>query len=65
MPATVDAAEIAASHRGGAHIVEGPLALDLALSSEAARLKGIDSKVAGKADLLLVSAIDVGNVLGK
>lgn len=65
MPATVDAAEIAASHRGAAHIVEGPLALDLALSSEAARLKGLDSKVAGKADLLLVSTIDVGNVLGK
>lgn len=65
MPATVDAAELAAEYENERHIVEGPLALDLALSREAAEIKGFPSRVAGETDLLLVSAIEVGNVLGK
>ncbi len=65
MPATEDAAKLAEMYKGSRHIVEGPLALDLALSKEAAQAKGFTSQVAGEPDLLLVSAIEVGNVLGK
>jgi phosphate butyryltransferase len=46
-------------------IVSGPLALDNALSAEAARAKGLDHPVAGRADLLLVPTIETGNALGK
>jgi phosphate butyryltransferase len=45
--------------------VFGPLALDNALSPEAAWAKGITHPVAGRADILLVPTIEVGNVLGK
>ena len=46
-------------------IVDGPLALDNAVSEEAARIKGIKSPVAGKAEVLIVDNIDVGNVFYK
>jgi phosphate butyryltransferase len=46
-------------------LVSGPLALDNALSTEAARLKGIDDPVAGRADVLLAPAIEAANALGK
>ena len=46
-------------------IVEGPLALDNAISVEAAKHKNIDNPVAGKADILLVPDIKCGNVLYK
>lgn len=46
-------------------IIDGPLALDNAVSEEAARIKGIKSPVAGKADILIVDNIDVGNVFYK
>jgi phosphate butyryltransferase len=46
-------------------IVDGPLAIDNALSEEAARHKGIDSPVAGKADIILVPNIETGNVMYK
>ena len=46
-------------------IIDGPLALDNAVSEEAARIKGIHSPVAGKADILIVDNIDVGNVFYK
>ncbi len=49
--------------RGG--IVDGPLALDNAISLEAARIKGIDSQVAGHADILIAPDIDAGNILAK
>lgn len=45
--------------------IDGPLALDNAVSLEAARIKGIQSPVAGKADILIVDNIDVGNVFYK
>ena len=68
MPGTIDASALAKmADRGqlkGA-IVDGPLALDNAVSEEAAKHKGIVSPVAGKADILLVPNIEVGNVLGK
>lgn len=68
MPSTVDAAIICKmADRGqitGA-IVDGPLALDNILDKEAAISKGINSPVAGNADLILVPNIETGNVLGK
>lgn len=46
-------------------IVDGPLAIDNALSEEAARHKGIVSPVAGHADIILVPNIETGNVMYK
>jgi len=46
-------------------LVEGPIAMDVALSREAARHKGIDSRISGDTDIFLVPNIDVGNILGK
>jgi|LSQX01.1.fsa_nt_gb phosphate butyryltransferase len=43
----------------------GPLAVDGALSLEAARIKKIESPVAGRADILIVPFIEVGNALYK
>lgn len=45
--------------------VAGPLALDNALLPEAARAKGIEGPVAGRADILVVPGIEAGNILGK
>jgi len=45
--------------------VEGPLAFDLAVSPEAAEIKGIKTEVAGKADILIVPNIESGNIFGK
>ncbi len=45
--------------------IDGPLALDNAIDSTAARLKNIKSEVAGHADILIVDNIDVGNVFYK
>lgn len=68
MPETGDALSLKeAGERGefGPCIVEGPISLDLATDREAALAKGYHSPVAGDADILLVPAIAVGNVLGK
>ena len=68
MPETGDALSLKeAGERGefGPCIVEGPISLDLATDREAALVKGYHSPVAGDADILLVPAIAVGNVLGK
>lgn len=46
-------------------IIDGPLALDNAVSIEAAKHKGIESPVAGQADVLVVPNIQVGNVFIK
>jgi len=46
-------------------IVDGPLAFDNAVNGEAARIKGIDSPVAGRADVLLVPDLESGNMLYK
>jgi len=66
---TVDAAAIVraweAGEFSGPCVVEGPIALDVALSRHAADEKNIPSKIAGAADLFLTSSIEVGNVLGK
>jgi phosphate butyryltransferase len=68
MPATLEAAALAKMAERGqikGAVVDGPLALDNAISEEAVRHKGIVSPVAGKADILMVPDIEAGNVLGK
>src|SRR4029077_13160181 len=46
-------------------VLDGPLAFDNAVSSEAARTKGIVSPVAGRADILVVPDLEAGNMLAK
>ncbi|MDL2294509.1 bifunctional enoyl-CoA hydratase/phosphate acetyltransferase [Ruminococcaceae bacterium OttesenSCG-928-D13] len=68
MPETVDAALLTMmANRGQIKncIVDGPLAFDNAYSAEAARIKGIDSPVAGNADILLMPNLTVGNAVSK
>ncbi|WP_132995376.1 phosphate butyryltransferase [Sporanaerobacter acetigenes] len=68
MEATVHAKELEDMNKNGEItdcIVGGPLALDNAISKEAAKHKGIDSPVAGDADILVVPNIEAGNVLYK
>ena len=49
--------------KGG--VLDGPLAFDNAVSPEAAKTKGIESPVAGKADVLIVPDLESGNMLAK
>lgn len=68
IPATTDAAILKTMcERGqlGSCIVDGPLALDNAISREAAEHKGIFGDVAGDADLLIAPDLNTGNVLYK
>ncbi len=45
--------------------IDGPLALDNAVSEQAARIKGISSPVAGRADILIAPDIEAANILAK
>lgn len=68
MPATLDAAEMAAMNQRGeikGCLVGGPFALDIAVSEEAAAHKKITHPVAGKADILITPNLETGNVLNK
>ncbi len=68
MPATLEAAALSKmADRGQIKgvVVDGPLALDNAVDEKAARYKGIDSPVAGKADILLMPDIEAGNIFYK
>lgn len=68
MPCTIDAATITQMNRRKqikGCVVDGPLALDNAISEESAKHKGIVSDVAGKADILLVPDIEAGNMMAK
>jgi len=68
VPSTVKAAALCKmADRGqitGA-IVDGPLALDNAISLESVRIKRIDSPVAGRANVLVVPDLEAGNMLAK
>lgn len=46
-------------------VLDGPLAFDNAIDEEAARVKGIHSPVAGKADILVVPNLEAGNMVAK
>ena len=68
MPATLDAQALSEMNRRGEISgcrVYGPLALDIAVSPEAARHKGILDEVAGYTQIMIVPNIESGNLLGK
>lgn len=69
MQSTVDAAVLSKMGErkqfGSDCIVEGPLALDNAISLESAHHKGLFNEVVGRADILVAPDIDTGNILGK
>lgn len=68
MQATMDAAVLTQMNRRGqipGCLVDGPLALDNAVSLKASEHKKIQSDVAGQADILLVPSLEVGNSLYK
>ncbi|NYB75517.1 phosphate butyryltransferase [Sedimentibacter hydroxybenzoicus DSM 7310] len=68
MPATLDAQELVQMQKDGkitGCIIEGPYALDNAISKEAAEVKGIKGEAAGDADILLMPDIEAGNILYK
>ncbi|HOX06464.1 MAG TPA: bifunctional enoyl-CoA hydratase/phosphate acetyltransferase [Planctomycetota bacterium] len=69
MPATVEAATLAkmAEHRQFTVpcVIDGPFALDNALSEAAARHKKLSGPVAGRADVLIAPDIEAGNLLAK
>ena len=46
-------------------LLDGPLAFDNAIDPEAARIKGIRSEVAGRAQILVVPNLEAGNMLAK
>jgi phosphotransacetylase len=68
MQATLDAAALCKMAQRGQikkGLLDGPLAFDNAISKEAARIKGIESPVAGDPDILLVPDLESGNMLAK
>jgi phosphotransacetylase len=68
IPSTRDAAALCKMVDRGqitGAIVDGPLAFDSAISSDAARIKKIESPVAGDVDLLIVPNLEAGNILFK
>jgi phosphate acetyltransferase len=68
VPSTVEAAALCKMvdrHQITGAVVDGPLALDNAIDLEAARIKKIDSPVAGRANVLLVPDLEAGNMLAK
>jgi len=68
IPSTIDAAALCKMADRGqitGCIVDGPLAFDNAIDPEAARIKGIVSPVAGRAQILVVPDLEAGNMLAK
>jgi phosphate acetyltransferase len=68
IPSTTDAAILCKMADRGqitGGVLDGPLAMDNAISPEAAAIKGIQSPVAGRAQILVVPDLDAGNMLAK
>jgi phosphate acetyltransferase len=68
VPSTIEAAALCKMAERGqitGAILDGPLALDNAISLEAAQIKKIDSPVAGRANVLIVPDLEAGNMLAK
>ena len=68
LPSTIDAAALCKMAERGqitGALLDGPLALDNAISREAAAIKHLTSPVAGDADILLVPDLEAGNMLAK
>lgn len=68
IPSTIDAAALCKMADRGqitGGVLDGPLAMDNAISLEAAKIKGIKSAVAGQAQVLVVPDLEAGNMLAK
>lgn len=68
IPSTIDAAALCKMADRGqitGGLLDGPLAFDNAVDEEAARIKGIKSEVAGRAQILVVPDLESGNMLAK
>ena len=68
MPSSMDAAEVIKEAENGSlpgAVIAGPMALDVAISEQAATIKGVNNAVAGKADVLLMPNLEAGNILFK
>jgi phosphate acetyltransferase len=68
IPSTVEAAALCKMADRGqitGCVIDGPLAFDNAIDPEAARIKGINSDVAGRAQILVVPDLEAGNMLAK
>ena len=68
IPGTIEAAALCKMAERGqitGGLLDGPLALDNAISVEAAEMKGIRSAVAGRAQILVVPDLEAGNMLAK
>jgi phosphate acetyltransferase len=68
VPSTVEAAALCKMADRGqitGGLIDGPLALDIAISPEAAKVKDIKSPVAGRANVLVVPDLEAGNMLAK
>jgi phosphate acetyltransferase len=68
MPSSMDAIEVVKEAENGVLSgaeIAGPMALDVAISEQAATTKGVDNTVAGKADVLLMPNLEAGNILFK
>jgi phosphate acetyltransferase len=68
IPSTIEAAALCKMADRGqitGGILDGPLAFDNAVDKEAARIKGIKSEVAGRAQILVVPDLEAGNMLAK
>src|SRR4051794_15768314 len=68
VPSTIEAAALCKMAERGkitGAILDGPLALDNAISPQAAAIKKIVSQVAGRANILVVPALEAGNMLAK
>jgi phosphate acetyltransferase len=68
IPSTIDAAALCKMADRGqitGGILDGPLAFDNAVDVEAAKIKGIHSPVAGRAQILVVPDLEAGNMLAK
>ena len=68
IPSTIDAAALCKMAERGqitGGILDGPLAFDNAIDPQAAKIKGIKSEVAGRAQILVVPDLEAGNMLAK
>jgi phosphate acetyltransferase len=68
IPSTIDTAALCKMAERGqitGGILDGPLAFDNAIDPQAAKIKGIKSEVAGRAQILVVPDLEAGNMLAK
>jgi phosphate acetyltransferase len=68
IPSTIEAAALCKMAERGqitGGLLDGPLAFDNAIDPEAAKIKGIHSEVAGRAQILVVPDLEAGNMLAK